>query len=520
MTSLALFTGAIAMQSVLDAQRAAFQAEGFVTAAVRRDRLDRAIDLLVSHQQRICAAVAADFGQRPAELTQFLDIYPSLRALKYARRKLARWMKPVRRRLGFPNALPGMRGEIVHQPLGVVGVISPWNFPVTLAFGPLAGILSAGNRCMIKPSELTPATSELLRELIAKSFDRLEVAVVTGGPEVAVAFSKLAFDHLLFTGSAHAGRQVMVAAAEHLVPVTLELGGKCPVVVGRSADVARAVDRILLGKLANAGQVCLAPDYVWVPREGVGAFVREARSWARRVYPGVPRNPDYTAMISARHQHRAEELLEDARARGAEVILLGEDVPAGAVPAAGVTVAAADAGAMAGTAVATARAPSSAEAVGPSAFAGAVAHLFAPVLILGATPDMRVMREEIFAPLLPVLAYDRIDAVIADIQQRERPLALYYFGSDPAEECEVLDRTVSGGVTVNDVATHFLVEELPFGGVGASGMGAYHGEHGFRRFSHARAVFRQSRFDVAALAGLRPPYGERLRRNLRLLLRR
>jgi coniferyl-aldehyde dehydrogenase len=473
---------------LLRAQRAAFQAAGPVSVTVRRDRLDRAIDLLVTHQTAICEAVASDFGQRPPELTRFMDIFPSVHGLKFARRKLARWMKPERRRLGFPNALPGTRGEIVQQPLGVVGVISPWNFPITLAFGPLAGILAAGNRCMIKPSELTPATGALLADLIARSFAPEEIVVVNGGADVAMAFSRLPFDHLLFTGSTRVGRQVMAAAAEHLVPVTLELGGKCPAVIGRSADLARAADRILLGKLANAGQVCLAPDHVYVPRERVDAFVEEAQSWARRVYPGLPDNRDYTALVSSRHRTRAEELIADARAHGAQVIAL--DGAAGT--------------SSRGAASAGARAP----------------NVLSPTLILGATPAMQVMREEIFAPVLPVLSYERIDTAITDIQQRDRPLALYYFGTDKSEEGEVLARTVSGGVTVNDVAMHFLAEELPFGGVGPSGMGSYHGEHGFRRFSHARAVFHQSRFDIAGLTGLRPPYGERLRRSLSWLIRR
>jgi coniferyl-aldehyde dehydrogenase len=252
---------------LLEAQRAAVQKEGFVDPQVRRDRLERAIDLLVTHQQAICEAHSHDFGRRPETLTRFVDILPALSSLKYARRGVRRWMRPRRKRIGLPAGAPGVRAQIVHQPLGVVGVISPWNFPVTLTFGPLAGILAAGNRCLIKPSEFTPAVSALLKQLIAEYFDPAEVSVVTGGPEVAEAFSRLPFDHLVFTGSTPIGRRVMAAAAANLVPVTLELGGKCPVLVGRSADLSRAVDRILIGKLNNAGQVCIAPDYVCVPRE-------------------------------------------------------------------------------------------------------------------------------------------------------------------------------------------------------------------------------------------------------------
>jgi coniferyl-aldehyde dehydrogenase len=459
---------AMEAQRLLLAQRAAVLAEGEAHASVRIDRLERACGLLVSHQSEICEAIAGDFGQRPAAVTRLMDIFPAVHALKYARRHVRRWMRPERRRLGLPMGLPGVRGAILHQPLGVVGLISPWNFPVTLTFGPLAGILAAGNRCLIKPSELTARTSELMRQLVGRYFDATELAVVTGGTELAQRFSSLPFDHLIFTGSTAVGRQVMAAAAEHLVPVTLELGGKCPVVIGRSADLVRAVDRILLGKLANAGQMCLAPDYVCVPRERLDAFVQQAQRWAARAYPDLASNADYTSLIDSNHARRIDELLADARAKGAQVIALS-DTPNSAM---------------------------------------GERRLISPALILGATEDMRVMQHEIFAPLLPVCAYDRMDEVIGAVNRRARPLALYYFGTDRAEEREVLARTRSGGVSVNDVAVHFLAEELPFGGIGASGMGAYHGEHGFHRFSHARAVFRQT------------PYGVRLRRSLQLLIRR
>jgi coniferyl-aldehyde dehydrogenase len=389
-------------------------------------------------------------------------------------------MRPRRLGLSLPIGVPGTRANIIHQPLGVVGVISPWNFPVTLTFGPLAGILAAGNRCLIKLSESTPRTAELLQRLIARYFDVLEVAAVTGGPDVAQAFSSLPFDHLIYTGSTSVGRRVMAAAAQNLVPITLELGGKCPAVVGRSADLERAVDRIMLGKLVNAGQMCLAPDYVWMPRELSDAFVHEAQLWSKRAYPGLPVNADYTSLINDRQMRHMEELLGDARAKGARVISLAEEPLALTAPS----------------------------------------RLAAPALILGATEDMRILQEEIFAPLLPLREYGRFDDVIAHINRGEAPLALYYFGNDRAEERELLARTRSGGVTINDVAMHFLAEELPFGGIGASGMGAYHGEHGFLRFSHARPVFRQTRFDVAGILGLRPPYGAKLKRSLRFLIRR
>ncbi len=467
-------------RAVLEIQRAAFRAEGIATASVRRDRLDRALDLLITHQAEICEAIAADFTRRPATLTRFADVLPSVLALKHARRHLRRWMRPQRQRLGLPAGAPGVRAEIVHQPLGVVGVISPWNFPITLTFGPLAGVLAAGNRCMIKPSELTPAVSSLLWRLVRKYFDAREVAVVTGDAGVAQAFSRLPFDHLLFTGSTSVGRRVMAAAAENLVPVTLELGGKCPVLIGRSADLKRAIDRIMLGKLGNAGQMCIAPDYLCVPGELLDGVIQEARSWVERAYPATSTNPDYTSMVSDRHADRMRALLADALSKGARLIFLNPRGDEG--PASG--------------------------------------RVVSPALILDATDEMRVMQEEIFGPLLPLRTYRRIEESIAEVNSRPRPLALYYFGTDRTEMKQVLERTISGGVTVNDIAMHFLAEELPFGGIGASGMGAYHGAHGFLRFSHARAVFYQGRFNVAGLVGLRPPYGKRAERVLNWLIRR
>jgi coniferyl-aldehyde dehydrogenase len=464
---------------LLQAQRAAFMAEAVVGASVRIDRLTRALDLLVTHQAEICAAAAADFGQRPGAVTRFMDLMPAVHALKHARGQVRRWMRPRRQRLALPAGAPGTRAHVSSQPLGVVGVISPWNFPIALSFGPLAGILAAGNRCLIKPSELTPGVSALLQCLVARYFEATELAVVTGDARLAEAFSRLPFDHLLFTGSTATGRRVMAAAAANLVPVTLELGGKSPVVVGQSANLARTVDRIMLAKLANAGQMCIAPDHAYVPRHRVERFVELARSWVAQAYPGLPSNRDYTSMVSNHHAQRMLELLSDATGKGAQVIALAPDpAPEGA------------------------------------------GRLVGPALILGATAAMQVMREEIFGPLLPVLPYERVEDAVAEINARPRPLALYYFGEDRAEQDWVLAHTLSGGVTVNDVAMHFLAEELPFGGVGASGTGAYHGEHGFRRFSHARAVFQQTRLDVAGWVGLRPPYGARMDRFLKLLIGR
>jgi len=485
MNSLAEMRAAGTMDSLLAEQRAAFIAEGVADGRTRIDRLNRALELLIAHQARWCEAAAHDFGQRPAAITRFMDIMPAVTALKLARRRVQHWMRPRRQRLGLPAGAPGSRGAIHYQPLGVVGAISPWNFPITLSVGPLAGILAAGNRCMLKPSEMTPMVSALIQELVQRYFDARELAVITGDGTVAAAFSKLAFDHLLYTGSGAVGKRVMAAAAEQLVPVTLELGGKCPVLLGRSANLARAVDRIMLGKLANAGQMCIAPDYVLMPAERIDEFVALARAWVARAYPQLSRNPDYTHLIDERAAVRMRALLQDASAQGARIVAL---------------------------------APETVTPAGEDQRAGA--RMVEPLLILGATQHMRVMQEEIFGPLLPVLASADIEAAVATVNAGPRPLALYYFGSDAGERRFVLEHTRSGGVTINGVGMHFMAEELPFGGIGASGMGAYHGEQGFRSFSHARAVYVQPGLDLAGLIGLRPPYGPRLEKVLNLLIRR
>jgi coniferyl-aldehyde dehydrogenase len=461
------------------AQRAAQAGQPDPPARLRIDRIDRCVALLVSHQRQLCDAVASDFGQRPAEVTRTLDILPAVLALKHARAHLRQWMRPRRRGRGMPLLLPGTSAHILRQPLGVVGIVSPWNIPIGLCFGPLASALAAGNRCLVKPSELTPATAALLQQLVASSFDAGELAVVTGDAQVAARFAALRFDHLLFTGSTGVGRRVMAAAAQNLVPVTLELGGKCPVIVGRSADVRGALDRILTGKLVNAGQVCLAPDHVYLPRESVEEFVVQARAWTARCYPRLPDDPCYTGIVNEQHYQRLAALLADAADKGARIVPLGAEPDANCRRR----------------------------------------RLFRPALVLDAREDMRIMQEEIFGPLLPLLTYDYAGEAVTDVNRRPHPLALYYFGRDAAERRSVLERTRSGGVTVNDIALHYLAAELPFGGVGESGMGAYHGEHGFLRFSHERGVLRQTPFDFAGLTGVRPPYGKRLALSLKTLIR-
>ncbi|UZK67083.1 coniferyl aldehyde dehydrogenase [Sphingomonas sp. M1-B02] len=464
------------MQQILERQRAAYMAELPVPIAVRKDRLKRAIAMLSDNAEKFCDALSEDFGHRSREQSMITDIAASVAPLRHAIKHVERWAKPDKKPVMFPLGLLGGRGWIEYQPLGVVGVIAPWNFPVNLVMSPLAGIFAAGNRAMVKTSEFTPCVAALFEQLAPGYFDVEELAFVSGGPEVGKAFAALPFDHLLFTGATGIAKHILHAAADNLTPVTLELGGKSPVVVGRSADVARTTERVALGKMLNAGQICLAPDYMLVPAEKEAEVVAGLVDAATRMYPTLLSNPDYTALINDRHYQRLTEWLDDARAKGAEVI-----------------------------------------AVNPANedFATSNSRKMPLHIVRGATDDMIVMQEEIFGPILPVRSYEHIDGAIDEVNRRDRPLALYYFGSDGAERRQVMDRTVSGGVTLDDVIFHVSQEELPFGGVGPSGMGAYHGEAGFRTFSHARSVYKQPRIDVAKLAGMKPPYGKATRATIK-----
>lgn len=464
------------MQDILARQKAAHLRDGAPPAEVRIDRINRCIRLLIDNRRTIEDALNADFGSRSREATAFTDIAGSIGPLKHARAHLAKWMRPEKRRT-TPALLGlfGAKAEVRFQPKGVVGVISPWNFPVNLTFSPLAGILAAGNRAMIKPSEYTPATSELMRTMFSSAFPEEEIAVVTGGPEIGEAFAHLPFDHLIFTGGGGIARHVMRAAADNLVPLTLELGGKSPVILGRTAELDVAAARIMNGKTLNAGQICLAPDYVLAPEDKVDGFVESARRASAKMFPTIKDNPDYTSIIAQRHYDRIVGYVEDARSKGARIIELkpeGEDLTQ------------------------------------------QEHRKIAPTLILDPSDDMKVMQEEIFGPLLPVKTYRSIDDALAYVNRAERPLGLYYFGADEVEREKILAATTSGGVTVNDVIFHVAQEELPFGGIGPSGMGSYHGVDGFREFSHRRAIYTQIKKDIAPLQAMRPPYGSAIRKYL------
>ncbi|HEX3888858.1 MAG TPA: coniferyl aldehyde dehydrogenase [Phenylobacterium sp.] len=464
------------MAQVLRRQKAAHIRDGAPTAEQRIDRIDRAIAAVIKHEPAIVKALTQDFGSRAEAVSGITDVGASIGPMKHAKAHLKAWMKPEKRKttpaiLGFLGA----KAEVRFQPKGVIGIISPWNFPVNLTFAPLAGVLAAGNRAMIKPSEFTPATSELMAQMFAEAFDEEEIAVFPGGPDVGQAFSDLAFDHLVFTGATSIARHVMKAAAANLVPVTLELGGKSPVILGKSADYATSAGRIMAGKTMNAGQICLAPDYVMAPADQLGTFVKEATSAVTAMFPTIKDNPDYTAVIAERHYERIKGYVEDARAKGAQIVEIN---PAG------------------------------------EDFSQQEHRKIPPTLILNPTDEMKVMQEEIFGPVLPVITYKNVDEAIAYVNAHDRPLGLYYFGDDAAEEAKVLTHTTSGGVTVNDVIFHVAMEDLPFGGVGPSGMGSYHGVDGFREFSHRKSIYHQIKKDLGPMKALRPPYGEGVKKFL------
>jgi coniferyl-aldehyde dehydrogenase len=450
------------VRSHLEKMKAAHIQEGPAPIELRKDRLLRAIDMLRTNRDAITNAVSEDYGNRSREQTLAADILTSIESLKYNRDHLAEWINAQT----VIEPFPGTRAWVEYQPLGVVGVISPWNFPIVLAIGPIASAFAAGNRAMLKPSELTPRTSELLADLIARYFSPTELTTVLGGPAIGALFSAQPFDHLVFTGSTQVAYHVMRAASDNLVPVTLELGGKSPVVIAPDANLKQVAERVLTVKTFNAGQICLSPDYVLVQEERVDEFVAQAKSAVAQMYPTMRDNPNYTAMVNVKGFVRQLELAEDARAKGATVISLepkGEDLSDPAI------------------------------------------HKAAPVLIIGATDAMRVSQEEIFGPTLPIITYRSMDDAIAYINARPRPLALYFFGNTLADRQNIATRTTSGALVVNDAMTHVFVDPLPFGGVGASGMGHYHGEYGFRALSHAKPVFVQSEGGESNLV-LRAPY--------------
>jgi coniferyl-aldehyde dehydrogenase len=454
------------LHSLIQLQRTAHTKEGVPDAQTRKDRLMRAAAMLARASDAITVAVSADFGHRSADETRF-ETFGAVNSFRYAATSVENWMRPAQ----HPALVQGAKARVEYIPLGVIGVVGPWNYPIMCVFGPLAGILAAGNRAIIKPSEFTPRTSALLARLIAETFHPSEVATVHGEAAEGALFSAAPFDHLMFTGSTSVGRHVMRAAADNLTPVTLELGGKSPVIVRDTYDLAEAAQRVMAVKLRNAGQICLAPDYALVPAGSEREFAEHCVTAARRMYPDGLDSLDYTSIINDEHFSRLERLVADADARGAEVLNVFKLARPGS------------------------------------------ARRMMPALILNPSRDTSVMRDEIFGPILPILGYRSIDDALETIRSGPCPLALYYFGADDEQARQVLDGAASGGVTINDVMTHMFVEDMPYGGIGASGMGAYRGEAGFRTFSHARAIYRQTEAKEAVTL-LHPPYGDPYRQFL------
>ena len=469
------------MSDALLAQKKHFIKEGPPSLELRVDRLNRLKTLIMDNRYDFIEALNSDYGNRSKEASIMTDAYSIIPDLNTAIKNIKKWTKADKRSANFPFGFFGARAYVNYEPLGTVGMISPWNFPVNLSFGPLAAIFAAGNQVMHKPSELTPLTASLIKDLCDKAFDENEFATFLGGPEVGEAFTKLHFDHLLYTGSGNVGKHVMQSAAENLVPVTLELGGKSPVVIGDSADLKSSAKRIMFGKTLNAGQICLAPDYVIIHKDKKEEFITEAENAIKEFYPDIKDNEDYTSIINERHYNRINSLIDDAKEKGANVHQIN---------------------------------PSNED------FTQQEFYKIPPTIITNTSDDMRVMNEEIFGPVLPVLEYENIDDALSTINAKDRPLGLYYFGTDKKEESEIINKTSSGGVTVNNVIGHIQQTDLPFGGVGPSGMGRYQGYDGFKNFSNHRAVYKDIGFRLDRLFNdIRPPYKGNIEKILKALLK-
>lgn len=455
------------LTSLLAAQKKAFVGAGHVSAELRRERIQRVIELLVRFQQPLVEAMDADFGGRPQGFSLMNDVLGSLASLKYARDHLEHWVADEPRQVFAPYDQLGAKAWVMHQPKGSIGILGTWNAPLFTLLSPLACVLAAGNRAILKPSEVVPRTADVLAGAFAELFDPLEIAVVTGDAELAQVFTAQAFDHLVFTGSTAVARSVMRNAAQHLVPLTLELGGKSPVIISRSADLAKAAFSIAVAKANNGGQICINPDVVYVPREQMEDFLGLLGAAYSELLPATDANPDVVAVVNDRHLQRIEGYVQDARQRGARVERFPRALEVDAL---------------------TRRRPLQ--------------------VVINPPRDSLILQEEIFGPALVLLPYEQLDRALADIHSRERPLALYYFGQSEEEQRHVLQNTISGGVSINDVMMHAALHDAPFGGIGASGMGHYHGREGFLEFSHMRTVYKAAAHDPRREWGLLPPYGE------------
>ena len=473
MTQVGADDDAAAVRNAYDRLRAGYEANVYPDYEERRHLLDKLLEVVLRRREEVAAASVKDWGHRSRVDTLLGDVLPTVSAIKYARSELRGWMKPSRRTTSL-NFRPG-HNRVLYQPLGVVGVIAPWNYPFQLCVEPLVFAIAAGNRVLVKPSELTPHSGALVKEMLADVFDESWVSVVQGGAATAAAVTSLPLDHLMFTGSTRVGRMVMKAAAENLVPVTLELGGKSPALIHPDYPIDKAASRLVFGKLYNGGQTCIGVDYLLVHKDKMEAMVSALQQEIAARYPTIANNPDYNAIATAGHYKRITSLVESAVQAGAKAI---EIKPEG-------------------------------EVIDPAS------RRIAPTLLTGVTDDMTVMQEEIFGPVLPIVPYESVEEAVRYINARPRPLAFYYFDKDSARADQVLRSTLSGTACVNDCVLQYVQDAVPFGGVGASGMGAYHGREGFETFSHKRGVFYQSQVNFMGIQA--PPHGARMERLLRYL---
>jgi coniferyl-aldehyde dehydrogenase len=463
------------LQATLDVQRQAFMRQGSPDLKCRLDRLQRCVAMVVENQGALCEAVSDDFGNRAVQMTRAADFFTVTSQVKYIKKRLAKWMKTVKRRPDFPFNLTGAKAYLYYQPLGVIGILSPWNGPVGIPLAAVVDALSAGNRVMLKASENAPRTAELLQALVAKYFSPDEFTVITGEAEVATAFTKLPFDHLMYTGGPGIARHVMRSAADNLVPVTLELGGKCPVIINADADIQMAAQKVVGGRSVNSGQACISPDYVLLPEDQVENFIQAAAATIAKMYPSILDNPDYASIINQRHYERIKGYIDEAKAAGCRVIELN---PAN------------------------------------EALPSEEKRIIPPTLVIDPPPHLKVINEEIFGPVQAVVGYEALDQAIAIVNSKPRPLTTYFFGNDNAAKEKVLAEIYTGGTTINDVYMGTACTDLPFGGVGNSGMGRHMGgDSGFKAFSNEKAVFEQG-WAKQLGAAFNPPYGKTARKFL------
>ena len=469
------------MNKALKQQKDFFVKNGAPSIELRIDRRQRLKSLIMDNMYDFVDALNADFGNRSKNVSMLSDVYGIMPAINLAIKNVKKWNKVEKKSSNFPFGLLGAKSYVKYEPLGTVGMISPWNFPVNLAFVPLVSIFAAGNQVMHKPSEHTPITASLLKDLCDKTYDQNEFATFLGGPEVGESFTNLNFDHLLYTGSGQVAKHVMNAASKNLVPCTLELGGKSPVVIGKTADLKISAKRIMFGKTMNAGQICLAPDYVVVHKDQKDEFIKETKDAVSEYFPDLKNNDDYTSIINEKHYDRLQELLDDAIEKGANV---DEINPAN------------------------------------EDFSQQEFYKMPPTIVTNTTDDMKIMQEEIFGPLLPVVEYDEIDEATKLINSKDKPLGLYYFGNNKSEEDNILNKTSSGGVTVNNVISHLQQNDLSFGGVGPSGMGRYKSFEGFKNFSNPRAYYKDVSFKLDKFFdAVRPPYKGNIEKVLKQLMK-